>query len=387
MLVDHDVADEAGVGVDAGTDHEAAGLRFLGIDVDDHVGLAAWKHLERLVGRERRHHARLGHHAGLSEGLTGKGLDHAGRDAGCGRCKTRLESAGRHGLRKPRRGCHRLLRHVDRRLHGRGRCDGARVVERLGAGGSQRGAAPALRRGRLLLDEWLRALTAPHRAGDAGWSSLAGRLCLRRGGAGRHWRRLHDGAGLEQFALEHEIDHGIVGRGGIGALAAEPRLARIAGDLLVGVCRVLGLAEYDPRALSLGRIGEEQAARLQPALVVAQFADVEDVARPQRQAIEHRAVPGVWVVAADAHVDLADAIPLPFGDVVDEVELAGLLEKPWIGPNVCEHEAPAAVDVADQTEIDIHLRLIERLSALEFELACEKLALELAVADERNIAH
>jgi len=52
LLVDDDVADEAGVGVHAGTDHEPAGLRLLGVDVEDHVGLGARKHLER-AGRLR----------------------------------------------------------------------------------------------------------------------------------------------------------------------------------------------------------------------------------------------------------------------------------------------------------------------------------------------
>ena len=48
LLVDDDVADETGIGVDAGTDHEAAGLRFLGVDIDDDIRLLAGEHLRRL---------------------------------------------------------------------------------------------------------------------------------------------------------------------------------------------------------------------------------------------------------------------------------------------------------------------------------------------------
>jgi len=56
---------------------------------------------------------------------------------------------------------------------------------------------------------------------------------------------------------------------GSGLCRRNPGLARVAGDPLVGVFGILGLAEHDPWALPLGRIGEEQAAGLQPVLVVA----------------------------------------------------------------------------------------------------------------------
>ena len=93
------------------------------------------------------------------------------------------------------------------------------------------------------------------------------------------------------------------------------------------------------------------------------------------------------MLAVDPHVDLADAIPLPLGDVVDEVELSRRLEKPRIGPDVGEHEAPAAVDVADEVQIGVHLGLVEGLAALELEVPLEELRLELAVADEGDVPH
>ena len=97
-------------------------------------------------------------------------------------------------------------------------------------------------------------------------------------------------------------------------------------------------------------------------------------------------MPRVRMLAADADVDLPDAIPLPFGDVVDQVELPRLLEKPWIGPDVGEHEPPAAIDVADQVEVGVHPRLVEVLPPLELEVPLEELVLELAVADEGDVA-
>ena len=149
---------------------------------------------------------------------------------------------------------------------------------------------------------------------------------------------------------------------------------------------VVGLAEDDPWAVSLGGIGSEQATRLQPPFVLAELADVEDVPRPEREPIQDRAVARVGMLAADADVDLTDPVALSLGDVVDEVELARLLEEPGIGANVGEHEPATTVDVADQPEIGIHLRLIEGLAALELQVAGEELVLELAVPDERDVA-
>ena len=92
------------------------------------------------------------------------------------------------------------------------------------------------------------------------------------------------------------------------------------------------------------------------------------------------------MLAADADVDLAHAVPLSLLDVVDEVQLAGFFQKPRIGPDVGEDKTTAAVDIADHAEIRIHLRLVERLAAGELELPRNELALELAVSDERHVA-
>ena len=224
-------------------------------------------------------------------------------------------------------------------------------------------------------DRILRALATPHRLGSHGGGSRRGRGC-----------RLLAAVGLAgvvvPLALEHEVEYGLV----VGALAAESRRPCrlwLAGD--AGVLRV-GLREHDLRPLTLRRIGEEQAARLQPPLVVAELADVENVARPQREPVEDSAVPRVRVIAADADVDLADAIPLPLGDVVDEVELTRLLKKPWIGANVSEHETPSAVDVADEVQVGVHLRLVEVLAPFELEVSLEELVHELGVAVEGDVA-
>ena len=149
---------------------------------------------------------------------------------------------------------------------------------------------------------------------------------------------------------------------------------------------VLGLGEGDPRPLPLGGVGREQGAGLEPPLVFAELADVEDVARPQREPVHHHAVAGVRMLAPNLDVDLADPIPLPLGDVVDQVELARLLQEPGVGPDVGEHEAPAAVDVADHVQVGVHLRLVERLAPLELEIPLQELGLEPAVADERDVA-
>ena len=215
----------------------------------------------------------------------------------------------------------------------------------------------------------LRALAPPdgsRRHGRASLSRILGRLFV------------------DKFPLQGQINDGVFI--GIGALPPKPGPPRVACDL--GVFRVVGLrlAEHDPWPLALGGIGQKQTARLEPPFIVAELADVEDVAGPQREAVEHRAVLGVGVLAPNPDIDLADPIALAFGDVVDEVELARLLEKPRVGLDVGEDEATAAVDVPDQAEVGIHLRLVEGLTALELEVPGEKLALELAVADEGDVA-
>ena len=222
-------------------------------------------------------------------------------------------------------------------------------------------------------------LTTPHRGGalgrgDRGRTSRGGGDELpiaRRVGAGR------------KLSLEEEVDDGIPGLRPIGALPTEAGALRIAGQLQIVV---VGLAEDDPRAVPLGGIGGEQAARLQPPFVLAELADVENIPRPEREPVENRAVACVGMLAADPDVDLSDPVALPLGDVVNEVELARLLEESGIGADVGEHEPAAAIDVANQPEIGIHLRLIKGLAALQLEVAGEELALELAVSDERDVA-
>ena len=185
---------------------------------------------------------------------------------------------------------------------------------------------------------------------------------------------------LLPFAFEHEVEHGLVVR----ALTAKPGAIRGGSHLAVLVG--LGLRKRDPRPLPLRSVGGEQGTCLEPPLVVAEPADVENVSGTQREPVEHHAVPGVRVLASDLHVDLADPIPLPLAHVVDEVKLPGLLEKSRISPDVSKHESPAAIDVADQVEIGVHLCLVERLAPLELEVSLKKLGLELAVPHERNVA-
>ena len=93
------------------------------------------------------------------------------------------------------------------------------------------------------------------------------------------------------------------------------------------------------------------------------------------------------MLATNPHVDLPHAIPLPFGHVVDQVELTGLLEEPRIGADIGKHESPSAVNVAHEVQIILHLRLVEGLAVGELEVACQELVLELAVADKRDVAN
>jgi hypothetical protein len=425
LLVDDDVADEAGVGVDTGPDHQAAGLRLLGVDVEDHVGLVAREHGHATRGAAA---TEVGQRAGLLEAgrLVGVGLrDRQGREAGRGpraaggdgllhgvrirrrwRCgKPRIvEGAGsglRQGLPSPALcglcrdallecglGHGRLLGSrllIRRLLWHRRREDGHLVAGLLGDGvgpgyGLRRLPRVGGRRGRHGIAGALPAPHGPARGGGwgrPGWVLVAGRS---RQPFGRG--RLPFG-GLVPIALQHQIDHRVTLV--VGALAAEARAFGIAGHpraLVAG-----GLRETDLRPLPLRRVGGEQAARLQPPLVLAELADVEDVTGPQREPVEHHAVPGVRVVAADPDVDLADPVALPLADVVDEVELTWLLEEPRIGLDVGEHEAAAAVDVADLVEILVHLGLVEELASLELQLPLQKLGLELAVAHERDVAN
>ena len=98
-------------------------------------------------------------------------------------------------------------------------------------------------------------------------------------------------------------------------------------------------------------------------------------------------MPRVRVLAPNSHVDLADSIPLAFGDVVDEVELTGLFQKPGVCPDIGEHEAAAAVDVADQVEVLVHLGLVEVLTPLELQIPVQKLTFEPTVANEGDVAN
>ena len=265
--------------------------------------------------------------------------------------------SSRESLRDRRLG-HGSLGDIDGSPRGGSHC--SRVIDRLGTCRRKRCASPGLWGG---LSHSRRTLASPH------W--LRGdrrRLVVFR----------------VPFPFEHEVEQRIGLVIPIGALPTEAWPLRIAGNLLVLL--PLGLAEGDAWPLALGCIGEEQTARLEPTLVVAEFADIEDVARAEREPVQDRAVAGVRMLAADADIDLAHAVPLPLLDVVDEIELTGFFQEPRIGPDVREDEAAAAVDVADHPEVGIHLRLIERLAAGELELPRDEFALELAVADERHVA-
>ena len=68
------------------------------------------------------------------------------------------------------------------------------------------------------------------------------------------------------------------------------------------------------------------------------------------------------------NVDLADAVAVALGDVVDQVELARLFEKPGIGLDVGEHVADAAVLVLKRPHVGGHAGLIEVLVVLEFQV-------------------
>ena len=279
--------------------------------------------------------------------------------------RARLHHARLHGGGDSSREClptgsldHGSLGHVDGSP--RGGSHGSRVINRLRTGRRKRRAAPGLRGG---LGHGRRTLAPPH------W--LRG-------------DRLRLAVLRVPFPFQHEIEHRVCLAVVVGTLPTESRTIRIAGDLFVLI--PFGLTEGDAGPLAFGPIGRKQTARSEPTLVFAELANVENVARSEREPVQDRAVAGVRMLAADADIDLAHAVPLPLLDVVDEVELTGFFEKPRIGPDIGEDEPAATVDVADHPEVGIHLRLVERLAAGELELPRDELALEFAVADERDIA-
>ena len=207
----------------------------------------------------------------------------------------RLHHAGLHGWSwSARKRSGWLLEGLlcDKRRLPRGRRHGTSVIDRLRTRRRQRDTAPSLRGWRC---RRLGTLASPYGLGG---------------------QRLF----LVPLPFEHEVEHRIrialVIALAIGALPTESWPLGITGDLSVALFR---LAESDPRPLTLGGISQEQAARLEPPLVVAKLADIENVAGAQRQAVEHRAVAGVRMLAADANVDLAHAIPLALINVVDEI--------------------------------------------------------------------
>ena len=70
-----------------------------------------------------------------------------------------------------------------------------------------------------------------------------------------------------------------------------------AGLVVVQRCQI-GRPHDDPRRLAVVLRAREELRGLQPPLAVANFAVIDDVARPQRQAVEHDALLGVRKLAA-----------------------------------------------------------------------------------------
>ena len=71
----------------------------------------------------------------------------------------------------------------------------------------------------------------------------------------------------------------------------------------------------------------------------------------------------VRVVAVDVDVDVADAPPLAFVDVIHQLELARLFQKDGFGLDVGEDVALAAVEFLEPGDVGVHLVLLERLRA------------------------
>ena len=125
-------------------------------------------------------------------------------------------------------------------------------------------------------------------------------------------------------------------RQAIGALSAEAVgvagafcvAAFAAAALLVRVVVVrVGQRKHDLRRFSFGWIGVEQLRSLDPPLAGAKLADVGNVAGSHREPVEDRGILRVRVVSLDADVDAADPPAAPFADLVDQIQLARLLEK------------------------------------------------------------
>ena len=74
----------------------------------------------------------------------------------------------------------------------------------------------------------------------------------------------------------------------------------------------------------LCRIGEEQTTGLQPSLAGVNFANITDLARVERDSVECRLNFRVRVVAVDVNEDSPDAPLLPFLNVIQKIDLAGL---------------------------------------------------------------
>ncbi len=120
--------------------------------------------------------------------------------------------------------------------------------------------------------------------------------------------------------------------------------------------------------------------------LAANLAGIDDVARLEREAVEHRHDLRVRVLALDLDIDAADPIAGAFLDVVDDVELAGLFEKAVVGLDLGEHVAVAAVLVAELLQIEVLLVLVEELAAEQFQLLGQAAVVDLLIAQEGDVA-
>ena len=99
---------------------------------------------------------------------------------------------------------------------------------------------------------------------------------------------------------------------------------------------------------AVDRIGHEQTAGLKPAFAGADFTDIGNLARAERQAIECGLNFCVRVVAVDMYVDVADSPAATLADVIHQFHAAGRFQEDRLGLNISENIALAAVGSLSQ---------------------------------------
>ena len=187
-----------------------------------------------------------------------------------------------------------------------------------------------------------------------------------------------------RFHAEIDVQIALVRRqGGLAARHAVVGRSPLAGDSRVLVFRLRRVVN-DLRLDVLLRFDLVKLRGLQAPLAGAELAGIDDVARFERQTVEHRGDLGVRILALDLDIDAADLIAGTFVDVVHDVEFARFFEEAVVSLDLGEHVAVAAVLVAELLQIEILLVLVEVLAAEQFQFFLQARIVYFLVAQERD---